>query len=420
MNTTQKLTLTFYPYTQQTKRGNHPLYCKITIDGARAQISTPYRIDPEKWDKNEMKLVGASTEAMVVNGHIDQMRSELNKHFLKAIALDEIITAKQLKAKYLGTDVVIPKKKTLSDIFDYHIIKLEEKVNANLINPKTLGRYVATKKKVLDFMKYCYAIKEIPLDEVKRSFITEFEHYLITRDGLQPNTAHKNLINLKKVMKVAVELEWIPSSPFTSFQCTYKNPERVFLTMEELDLMKAKNFSIERLNEVRDIFLFQCYTGFAYSDIEGFDRNAVSIGIDGEYWITTNRKKTGNRESVPLLPIALEILNKYQFHAECMQRNKLLPVNTNQRYNGYLKELADVCGIRKKITTHVARHTFATTITLSNGVPIETVSKMLGHTKLSTTQIYAKVLDTKVSQDMQVLKNKLFRTENPEEKKFTS
>lgn len=420
MNTNQKLKLSFYLFTQRSQNGLSPIYCKITIDGARSQISLPYKVDPQQWDPKEQEVIGNSTEAIVINGHIDQMRGTLKNYFLKAIAAEETISARQLKAKYLGTDIIAPKKKTLADIFDYHIIKLEEKVNAGLINPKTLLRYKATKKKAHEFLNYFYAIKQIPLDELKRSFISEFEHYLITKDGLQPNTAHKNLINLKKVMKVAVELEWIPSSPFTSFKCSYKNPERVFLTQEEIDLIKSKNFLIERLNEVRDIFLFQCYTGFAYSDIEAFDRNAVSVGIDGEYWITTNRKKTGNRESVPLLPIALEILEKYQFNQECIQKNKLLPVNTNQRYNGYLKELADVCGIRKKITTHVARHTFATTITLSNGVPIETVSKMLGHTKLSTTQIYAKVLDNKVSEDMQMLKKKLFRIDNSEEQKKTS
>jgi integrase len=159
---------------------------------------------------------------------------------------------------------------------------------------------------------------------------------------------------------------------------------------------------------VRDVFIFCCYTGFAYSDAYKFERDALTIGIDGEYWLSTNRQKTGTRESVPLLPIALENIQKYQDHEYCKAYNKLLPVNSNQRYNAYLKELADICGIKKKVTTHIARHTFATTVTLANGVPIETVSSMLGHNSIRTTQIYAKVVEKKVSEDMLMLKAKLF------------
>jgi site-specific recombinase XerD len=221
-------------------------------------------------------------------------------------------------------------------------------------------------------------------------------------------------------MKVAVLNEWVTASPFTPFKCSYRNPERVFLTQEEIDRIKNKEFTIERLEKVRDVFLFQCYTGFAYSDIFEFDQNAVSIGIDGEHWISTYRKKTGNRESVPLLPIAMEIIEEYRDHRDCVEKNTLLPVNTNERYNSYLKEIADLCGIKKNITTHVARHTFATTITLSNGVPIETVSRMLGHSKLATTQIYAKVLDRKVSEDMKVLREKLSGSTQDEKQKKTS
>jgi site-specific recombinase XerD len=162
------------------------------------------------------------------------------------------------------------------------------------------------------------------------------------------------------------------------------------------------------MRNVRDVFIFCCYTGFAYADVFQFDHDAVIKGLDGEYWISKNRQKTGIRESVPLLPIALDIINMYRDNEYCKKNNKLLPVNSNQKYNAYLKELADLCGIDKHLTTHIARHTFATTVTLANGVPIETVSSMLGHTNIRTTQIYAKVVEKKVSEDMQNLKAKLF------------
>jgi integrase len=169
-----------------------------------------------------------------------------------------------------------------------------------------------------------------------------------------------------------------------------------------------KEFNIERLKEVRDVFVFCCYTGFAYADVFKFNQNAVMIGLDGNYWLSTNRQKTGTKEKVPLLPIALEIIERYKNHPYCVEQNKLLPVNSNQRYNSYLKELADACNINKHLTTHIARHTFATTVTLANGVPIETVSAMLGHTNIRTTQIYAKVVEKKMSEDMEILKSKLF------------
>jgi site-specific recombinase XerD len=273
---------------------------------------------------------------------------------------------------------------------------------------KTHTRYKITKNKVKAFMKHQYKKDDMPLPEMRLRFVTEFEHYLLTVDKLQSNTAHKYIKNLKKIMNMSVGLDWIPSNPFNNFRCSYTSPEREILTQEELNLIMKKDIDIERLDEVRDVFIFCCYTGFAYSDVYKFERDALTIGIDGEYWLSTNRQKTGTRESVPLLPIALDIIHKYRDHEYCKEYNKLLPVNSNQRYNAYLKEIADICGIKKKITTHIARHTFATTVTLANGVPIETVSSMLGHNSIRTTQIYAKVVEKKVSEDMQLLKAKLF------------
>lgn len=209
-------------------------------------------------------------------------------------------------------------------------------------------------------------------------------------------------------MNMSVGLDWIPSNPFNNFRCSYTAPDREVLTQEELDTIRFKDIPNPRLSEVRDVFVFCCYTGFAYSDIYKFEYDAVTKGIDGESWLSTNRQKTGTKESVPLLPVALDIIQKYRDHKYCIGANKLLPVNSNQRYNSYLKEIADICNINKKITSHIARHTFATTVTLANGVPIETVSSMLGHNSIRTTQIYAKVVEKKVSEDMQSLKAKLF------------
>lgn len=284
---------------------------------------------------------------------------------------------------------------------------MKELMEYGKITPYTYNRYLRTKSKVVEFMKLQYKINDIPLKDLRLSFVTELEHYLLTIDQLHSNTAHKYIKNLKKIINNAVDLEWMPTNPFHRFSCSYIDPQREVLSESELYKLINKKIDIPRLAQVRDVFVFCCYTGFAYADVYKFDQDSLTIGIDGEYWITTNREKTGTRESVPLLPEALKVVKRYSNHPDCIKTGKLLPVNSNQRYNAYLKELADICGIKKHVTTHIARHTFATTVTLSNGVPIETVSKMLGHKKLATTQIYAKVLDIKVSSDMLKLKSLL-------------
>ena len=209
-------------------------------------------------------------------------------------------------------------------------------------------------------------------------------------------------------MNQAVALDWIPSSPINQFKCSYKNPDRVVLTESEIEILRKKKLHIKRLEEVRDVFIFQCYTGFAYTDLYNFKRNDVLIGIDGEYWLNTFRQKTGTKENVPLLPVALEIIEKYKNHKHCIDNNKLLPVNSNFRYNAYLKEIADIVGINKNLTHHIARKTFATTVLLYNGISMEVVSELLGHSKLQVTQDhYAKVVKKRVSNEVSKLKNKL-------------
>jgi site-specific recombinase XerD len=182
--------------------------------------------------------------------------------------------------------------------------------------------------------------------------------------------------------------------------------ERAFLSQDEIETMFNKQFATDRLNLVKDIFLFSCFTGLAYADVKKLKRNNIGLGVDGERWIFINRTKTDTRSNIPLLPISAAIIEKYRNHPQAVNEERVLPILSNQKMNSYLKEIADLCGIHKELTFHIARHTFATTVTLTNGVPIESVSKMLGHKNLHTTQHYAKILDMKVSDDMKVLKEK--------------
>jgi len=408
MNNNQKLHILFYLNKQRGKNGLFPIYVRIYIDGARAEFATTHLVDFKLWNSKLSKLKPAAQNAQFINVFLDDTKSRLNKLFLAGLSKDERLNAKQLKAQFLGKSIEQkPSYKTICEAFDYHNLKMGEMVKVGNITAKTHLRYKITKDKVVSFMKKQYKIEDMPLPELRLSFVTEFEHFLLTTDKLQSNTAHKYITNLKKIMHMSVGLDWIPSNPFNQFKCSYTNPKREVLTQKELDAIINKEITIDRLRQVRDVFVFCCYTGFAYSEVYKFKRDAITMGIDGERWITTYRDKTGTRESVPLLPIALDVIHKYKDDTYCIENDKLLPVNSNQRYNAYLKEIADICGIKKSITTHMARHTFATTVTLSNGVPIETVSRMLGHTKLATTQIYAKVLDHKVSEDMKLLKAKI-------------
>ncbi len=420
MKRNQKFSVQFYPNKQKTKNGEVQLYIRVVVDLKRTEIATTHYIPIKVWNQKLRKIRPSFAKANYLNGFIDNAISEINQIFLKEVSQKKTITSQDIKNIYLGIDDNKTTHKSILEAFNYHNTKMEEQVKIGQVVKKTLERYNITKNKVRAFMKSQYKVKDMPLPDLRLRFVTEFEHYLLTKGKLQTNTAHKYIKNLKKIMNMAVGLDWIPSNPFNNFRCSYTAPKREVLTQEELDILKTKDISIARLAEVRDVFLFCCYTGFAYSDIYKFDYNAVTKGIDGEYWLSTHRQKTGVKESVPLLPIALEIIKKYRKNKYCIDSNRLLPVNSNQCYNAYLKELADICGIEKRITSHIARHTFATTITLANGVPIETVSSMLGHTSIRTTQVYAKVIEKKVSEDMQNLKAKLSQTvqESPEQRKM--
>lgn len=411
----QKYSVSFWLNPNRQKDGNSKLCIRISVDGKRSEISTNYFIAKSDWDNRRMRVKQNAKYSILINGFLDHASNEIKKHFLFHAANGQTITAQRLKDLYQGkTEVRTPK--TVLDAFEYHSIKMQEKIKIGKVAKTTLAKYNYCQTKVENFMKHQFKKTDMPLEKLNMKFITEFEHYLMVNERMQTNSAHKYITNFKRIMNVAVSLEWIVKNPFDNFRCSYTNPEREILTQAELDTIQYMEMPVPRLAEVRDVFLFCCYTGFAYSDIYRFESNVLTIGMDGEYWLSTLRQKTGTRESVPLLPVAMEIINRYEEHPECVRYNKLLPVNSNQKYNAYLKEIANLCGIKKNLTSHMARHTFATTVTLSNGVPLETVSRMLGHTKISTTQIYAKVLDNKVSQDMQSLKDKLFSLKSEEKK----
>jgi site-specific recombinase XerD len=400
----QNLFIRFRLFKSRGKNGKFAIYVRFTINQKRVELSTNLYVDPKIWDVTGQFAKGKTEEVQAINRRLNLIKADLNKKHLQLEALGKPITAEILKNLYLGVD---ENQKSLLEVMNFYYDRFGEKVTSGQKSKHSLKCVYTTREKVKLFLKHQFKRTDMQLKEIKSSFAGDFEHFLMTHEKGCSNTAMKYIRILKRILKFAVDQEWLPAHPLATFKCTYKEPARERLTMEEVVTIYTKEFDVERLTEVRDVFIFSCYTGFAYQDVFSLTADDIITGIDGEKWIVKNRAKTSTPERVPLLPIALDILDKYKHHPWCIDKNRLLPVNSNQCYNGYLKEIARICGVKKHLTTHMARHTFATTITLEHDVPIETVSQLLGHKSIKTTQIYAKVSQKKVSENMRVLKEKL-------------
>ncbi len=385
------------------KSGKAPIYARITVNGKRSEFSIKRKVLLSKWNSDAGKMRGTKAEARNLNRYIDTIRSKIYKIQDQLFANEELISAVKIKNIYNGKTV---KHKMLLKIFQNHNSQVDKLVGKDFA-PGTAERYRTAKKHVEDFIKLEYGHDDIPVKGVDHKFITGLEYYLKTVRNCSHNTAIKYITNFKKIVRIAYANDWIDKDPFFNWKSKLKIVDREFLTKEEIEMMLEKELHTPRLEQVRDIFIFCCFTGLSYADVKKLTKNNLVKGIDGEMWIKTFRTKTDTPSNIPLLPTAMEIIGKYRNHNDVIDKEVLLPVLSNQKSNAYLKEIADLSGITKNLTTHLARHTFATTITLSNGVPIESVSKMLGHKSLRTTQHYAKILDRKVSEDMAILKSKL-------------
>jgi integrase len=267
------------------------------------------------------------------------------------------------------------------------------------------------------FIRQIKKLQDVRLSKINFQFITEFEHFLRSyqptdhRKKMTNNGLMKHMERLQKVLNMAHKLDWMTERPMDKYRLSFTKKDRGYLDVEELAILELNPMPCDRLEMVRDLFIFACYSGLSYIDLYHLKPSNLVLGIDGEYWIRTKRQKSNENVIVPILPKALEMIQKYKGDPRSLANGTVFPPISNQKMNAYLKEIAEICGIFKHLTFHLARHTFATTITLSNGVPIETVSKMLGHTKISTTQIYSKVVERKVSEDMMALRQKLNQTE---------
>lgn len=383
--------------------GNVPIYMRITVEGKRSEISTNRDCDPKRWNAKGGRAIGSKEEIKVLNTHLDQMQNAIYYGCQRIFDMGLQITADAIKSSYLGT---LTNSHTLLEAVADHNEKMEQLVGKDYVRG-TLNRYKVLERYLKVFIPLKYHIADMDIRNIDQAFLNGFDHYLRSEKNCANNYVVKNIKNLGKILRICMDNEWIDKSPFTAYKGKTKNVDRFYLSKEELAHIAGKEFLSERLTQVKDVFIFCCFTGLAYVDVFKLKHENIRKGIDGEQWIFTNRQKTKTRSSVPLLSTAVEIINRYSSNKVCLNKGLLLPVPSNQKMNEYLKEIADLCGIEKKLTSHIARHTFATTVTLLNGVPIESVSKMLGHTNIRTTQHYAKILDIKVSEDMALLRKKL-------------
>ncbi|SIR30883.1 site-specific integrase [Pontibacter lucknowensis] len=383
--------------------GPVPIYLRVTVAGKRAELMTGRTIEPDKWSSVAGRGIGVKEVIRSLNAYLDSLQAKLYEAHRQLIDADAPVTAESLKNKFLGRE---EKGKMLVKVFEDHNKKIADLVGEEF-SPGTLERYTTSLKHTQDFLFWKFGVRDIDIRKIDHAFITDYEHYLRSVRKCSNNTAVKYIKNFGKIIRICLANGWLSSSPFMNYKSKIRTVERVFLSEEELQRMAEKEFASERLAQVRDIFLFSCFTGLAYVDVQKLRYTDIQKGIDGEQWVYKNRQKTDTPSRIPLLPTALRIINKYRQHLQCIHEGRVLPVPSNQKMNAYLKEIADLCGINKQLTFHAARHTFATTITLLNGVPMESVSKMLGHTNLRTTQHYAKILDVKVGEDMQRLRERL-------------
>jgi site-specific recombinase XerD len=399
-----KVSILFYAKrAKASANGLVPIYTRITVNGKRIELSSNRFVEISKWSTETGKMKGNSEEARSINSHLDMLRIQIIDFQMELVHKKIPVTSENLKNKILG---VAERRRMLIPIFQNHNNKIKELVGQEFASG-TLERYNTSLSHTKEFIQWKYNVSDIDIKEIDHAFITEYDFFLRSVRKCANNTTIKYIKNFKKIVKICISNGWLDRDPFVNYKSKIREVERNYLTQEEVQDIYSKKFTTERLNLVKDIFVFSCFTGLAYIDVKNLTQSNISIGIDGGKWIFTHRQKTETPSRIPLLPIPQEIIQKYMDHPQCLNENRLLPVLSNQKMNSYLKEIADVCGIKKELTFHIARHTFATTITLTNGVPIESVSKMLGHKSIRTTQHYAKILDRKVSNDMELLKSKL-------------
>lgn len=390
--------LFFLKKTRLLKNGEASVCMRITVYGTRVENNIRKSIDPALWSQAKETARGKSRRACDLNTYIEEARIKLYQIFCELEQQNRPITAHLLQELFFGQEK--PEEvRTLLGTMQEHNDQCRALVGTDyaLI---TVRRYESCRRYLAELIRQRYGKEDLPLAEVNGELVRAFAFYLKTKKGCQQNTVIRYMKCLKKITNLARANDWMAKDPFLGIRFHEKEVVREFLTMDELQTIYRKEFPLERLTLVRDVFIFAAFTGLAFIDVQQLAPEHIVRDNNGNLWIRKPRQKTKNMCNIPLLDIPQEILRKYANHPTCRKKGVLLPVPCNQKMNSYLKEIADICMIRKNLTTHCARHSYATSVCLANGVSLENVAKMLGHSNIKMTQHYARVLDSSILRDM--------------------
>ncbi len=392
--------LLFYIRRDKTnKRGEAPVFMRLTINGERADASIKRFIEPHAWNSAKGKANEKSRGGKDLNLYLDAISANILR-IQRDLELDKKeVSAQIILNRYLGKEQ--SDRHTLMVVFRAHNEKCRALSGISLA-PGTVIRYETSLRLTEAFLRTTYKKEDCYLDEITHQFVEDYDFYLRTVRRCCHNTTTKYLLNFKKIIRIALAKGWMKKDPFAQVHFHFEPVEREFLEKQELKVLLNKEITITRLAQVRDIFCFCCLTGLAFMDVQQLKPEHLVADIHGKIWIRKARQKTKNMCNIPLLDEAQKIIDRYRDHPYCQTHGVLLPVCSNQKMNSYLKELADICGIRKNLSTHCARHTFAT-LTLASGATIDNVAKMLGHANVNMTRRYAKVLDSSIMRDMEVV-----------------
>ncbi len=396
--------LFFTTKTRVLKNGEVPVLVRVTINGSSAESRIQRSIAVQLWNQAKGFSKGKDPKSLELNEYIRSLNLKLLT-IHKELSLKEAhFTPNLLLDMLFGRVESVDAKRTLLAYYRSHAEDCRKLIGIDYAY-STINRYDNCIKALAELIQQEYGKDDISFNELNREFIRKFENFLKATKGLANNTLVRYMKAFKKVTNLALADEYLKKDPFMNVRYKQDETNPVFLTKEELDVVMNTKFSIERLELVRNVFLFSCMTGLAFIDVKELRPEHIFRDNNGKLWIRKGRQKIKRNKSactsnVPLLSIAQNILEQYKEHPICVAKGVCLPVLSNQKYNSYLKEIADICGIKKSLSSHAGRHTFGTTVTLANKVSLENVSKMLGHTSTRMTQHYARVLDQNIFEDM--------------------
>lgn len=395
----------FIRRTKLRKNLEAPVLMRITVNGNRTDVAIQRTILPEQWNSERGCAISNTRFGKELNQCLDQIRLQVYQRHQELLSRNLPVTAAALKGAYLnglGEEDV----HNLLDLYCEHNASLKSMIDKG-VSRATYIRHETSRRNLERFLRDTYQLEDISLKEVNHVFIKEYETYLRTTRNCNNNSTVKYIKNFGKIIKEAINRDWIQANPFRNIRFHLEEVDKPFLSKGELNKIMTREFAITRIAQVRDVFVFCCFTGLAFIDVKTLTAKDLQQGVDGNLWIRKQRNKSKQWAHIPILPDARLIIERYSSNPRCQRKGVLLPVLSNQKMNAYLKEIADLCGIQKNLTTHCARHTFATTVTLANKISMESVSKMLGHSSLTMTQKYARVLDSSIGLEMSQLADKM-------------